>query len=106
MKTVEMTRPTTPPEVTVTMEQAEATFSLLLSFQIGGLVQQGVSPINLANILMGKAASLMAAIREPQARENVVGDMLRSFRKAVHQRDIELRTTPGGILVPRPNGQE
>src|SRR5215813_12353576 len=81
--------------------QFTAIFSMLLNAQVAELLKM-VPPHEIANALMGKAANLMASLNPPDMRQQMVSEMLRSFRSKVDQTAIELRKTPGGII--KPNG--
>ena len=87
-------------KVTVSKDQLMVSFTLLLIGQLEALVRHA-PPHELADVLVQRAAGLLAAIDNPDVRADITTQLAGRFLSLVEEQAVAFRTTKGGIIVPR-----
>ncbi len=80
--------------------QLLAATGILLSGEIETLLRCGVPVEAAIDLLIGAAATLVARIDSPVLRTQIAARLTNGFESIVRAKEIEVRTTPGGVYMP------
>lgn len=76
--------------------------SLLFEAQAERLIRLGVPLEVVVDLFLGLTAALVARMPEDVHRTRAAEQITQRFAALVAERELALRTSPGGIVLPRP----
>ena len=86
--------------VQVSGPQMLAATGFLMDAQINALIGAGTPPEMVIDLLLNMTTTLVARVDQPMIRQAITSKIAGQFEDIVRQKEIQVRTTAGGVIVP------